>query len=422
MQEYKNFLTLEECQEIIKMIDANHSRSSVVEGGTDRTAISDYRTSSTCNLDSRNTTVSNIHKRIAGLLGFDIKKGEALQGQLYEVGQYFKQHNDFFEGAGYDMHCQASGNRTHTFMIYLNDGFTGGGTNFPKLNKVVEPEQGKGLLWENIKDGEFQRQYLHEGVSVEEGKKYIITSWWREKTWDGAGDEKLSSEPEIIKQQKTEKKSYIIKSSESNLETTIKESIAEPLKYTHKDQIPKFTELGFSLQKCPEDTWKIISDAYEILKDKVVDEEFEGKADIIKGGDSELMSFDHLPAMKKIIHEQLLPVHKEWIGGHNLDPSFVYGIRSYKKGATLTPHVDRVETHHISSIIIVDKDLTCGCQNKKYGDDWALDIQAHDGEWYKVYAEPGDMILYESAICEHGRKDPFQGKFFRNFYVHYKLI
>ncbi len=82
---------------------------------------------------------------------------------------------------------------------------------------------------------------------------------------------------------------------------------------------------------------------------------------------------------------------------------------------------DRVETHHISSIIIVDKDLTCGCQNRKYGDDWPLDIQGHDGEWYKVYAEPGDIILYESAICEHGREEPFQGTFFRNFYVHYKL-
>ena len=98
MEEYKNFLTPSECEQLIKMIDANHSRSSVVEGGTDRTAISDYRTSSTCNLDPNNLLIKNIHNRIANLLGIDIKKGEALQGQLYEVGQYFKQHNDFFEG------------------------------------------------------------------------------------------------------------------------------------------------------------------------------------------------------------------------------------------------------------------------------------------------------------------------------------
>ena len=77
----------------------------------------------------------------------------------------------FFTGAAYDMHCKSSGNRTQTFMIYLNDGFVGGGTNFPNLNKTVEPETGKGLWWENIKDGEYQNQYLHEGVSIEKGKK-----------------------------------------------------------------------------------------------------------------------------------------------------------------------------------------------------------------------------------------------------------
>ena len=176
MQEYKNFLTQEECNELIKMIDANHTRSSVVEGGTDRTAISDYRTSSTCNLNSNNNVVKNIHSRIAGVLGFDLKKGEALQGQLYEEGQYFKKHNDFFEGAGYDMHCQASGNRTHTFMIYLNDGFKGGGTNFSNLNKVIEPELGKALMWENMRDGELQRQYLHEGVSIQDVIIYFLPS------------------------------------------------------------------------------------------------------------------------------------------------------------------------------------------------------------------------------------------------------
>ena len=263
MEEYKNFLTPSECEQLIKMIDANHSRSSVVEGGTDRTAISDYRTSSTCNLDPNNLLIKNIHNRIANLLGIDIKKGEALQGQLYEVGQYFKQHNDFFEGAGYDMHCKSSGNRTHTFMIYLNDGFKGGGTNFPQLNKIIEPEIGKALMWENMKDGQLQHQYLHEGVSVEEGKKYIVTSWWRENSWDGAGDEKLAFQPTITEEPQPSK-SYIVKASEKKVETQVSEKIIIPERYTHKDQIPKFTELGFALQKCPEETWKIISEALTI--------------------------------------------------------------------------------------------------------------------------------------------------------------
>jgi prolyl 4-hydroxylase len=373
MEEIHNFLTQEECQELIKMIDANHTRSSVVEGGTDRTAITDYRTSSTSNLEMNNKLVSSIHKKIADYLKLDINKGEALQGQLYEVGQYFKPHNDFFTGAGYDMHCKVSGNRTHTLMIYLNEDFKGGGTHFPTLEKTVVPETGKALWWYNLKNGEYQPQYMHEGVAVEEGKKYIVTSWWRENKWDGPGDD-----------------------------------------------FPKFTENGFHLMKCPEDVWGIINDAYTLLKEKNIEENFQGKDSIIVGGGSELLSFDTIPSIRNYIHNSLKQMHVDW-SGQNLEPSFVYGIRSYLRNATLTPHVDRIATHHISSIIIVDKDLACGCTHKPESDDWPLDIQGHDGDWYKIYAQPGDIILYESAKCKHGRVEPFGGTYFRNFYVHYKL-
>tara|TARA_B100001250_G_C19746566_1_gene765606 strand:+ start:119 stop:1387 length:1269 start_codon:yes stop_codon:yes gene_type:complete len=415
MEEINNFLSVDECNELIKMIDSNHTRSSVVVGGTDRTDVTDHRTSSTSNLDMNNVIVSSIHKKIANYLGLDLSKGEALQGQLYEPGQYFKPHNDFFSGAAYDMHCKASGNRTHTFMIYLNDDFKGGGTNFPNLNKSVKPQTGKGLWWNNLVEGEEQHQYMHEGVEVEDGKKYIVTSWWREKNWDGAGDETLYNDRKEEKPVTIESKSYIVKASE-------KPKISPEINKTFstKEDFPSFTANGFELKTCPADVWGVIQDAYNLLKDKVKNEEFEGKESIIVGGGSEILSFDSIPSIRSYIHNQLHSLHEQW-SGENLEPSFVYGIRSYLRGATLANHVDRIATHHISSIIIVDKDLTCGCKNKPESEDWPLDIQGHDGEWYKVYAKPGDMILYESAKCEHGRTEPFGGTYFRNFYVHYKL-
>jgi len=405
MQYINNFISVEDSQYIINLINQNHTRSSVVEGVSDRTAISDYRTSSTSNLDMNDPVISKINNKIAALLNLDVNKGEAIQGQMYEVGQYFKPHHDYFTGAGYDMHCKASGNRTHTLMVYLNQEFEGGGTNFPKLNQIVLPETGKALWWENMINGELQESSLHEGMPVTAGKKYIITSWWREKSWDGAGDEK----------QYSNLKSKIVK-----VENPFSNTIKEKLKvYTDKSQLPIVTENGFEIRKCPEQTWKIIQDAYGILKNKNIPEEFEGKEDFIKGGGSELLPFDSIPSIRDLIHSQLLDIHKDF-SKQNIVPSYVYGIRSYLRGATLTPHYERVETHHISSIIVVDKDLKCGCQNKKYADDWPLDIKGHDGEWYKVYAQPGDMILYESAVCEHGRNEPFGGTFFRNFYTHYK--
>jgi prolyl 4-hydroxylase len=289
-------------------------------------------------------------------------------------------------------------------MIYLNEGFEGGGTNFPKLNRVIEPGQGKALWWHNMENGKVQEQYLHEGMPIIKGKKYIVTSWWREKRWDGAGDETQyeESKSRIVKVEPP-----LMNASESNIKI-----------YKNKDDVPKVTPKGFDLMKCPEETWNIIKDSYKLLLTHKTEESFEGKKEFIEG-QTELLSFDLIPSIRDLIHTQLIEVHKNF-SNNNLNPSAVYGIRSYNRGAVLKPHYDRVETHHISSIVIVDKDLACGCSNKPEADDWALDIQGHDGEWYKIYAEPGDMILYESAVCQHGRKEPFGGTFFRNFYVHYQ--
>ena len=193
------------------------------------------------------------------------------------------------------------------------------------------------------------------------------------------------------------------------------------MEYTNKSQIPRLTEKGFQIVKCPQPTWGLIMDAYNMLKSSEREERFEGKDYYIKGGETNILDFNKVPNIRRRIHTELHQMHQDWCEAE-ITPSFVYGIRSYKRGATLKTHTDVVETHHIASIIIVDKDLRCGCQNKKYGDDWALDFQTHDGEWHKVYAEVGDMIMYESAVCEHGRTEPFQGTYFNNFFVHYRLI
>ena len=192
------------------------------------------------------------------------------------------------------------------------------------------------------------------------------------------------------------------------------------MEYKSKDQIPKLTESGYQIVKCPEDTWNLIQDAYRLLKPTEQDEKFDGKDYYIKGGGTSLMDFGIYPSMRSTIHNNLLQMHQDWCG-KEIEPSYLYGIRSYKKGATLKTHTDTVTTHHIASIIIVDKDLRCGCRNKKYADDWALDFQTHDGNWHKVYAEVGEMIMYESAICEHGRSEPFGGTYFNNCFVHYKF-
>ena len=132
----ENFLTPEECQYYIEMIDRDNKPSGVTTQDENRTTTSEYRTSSTCNFPATDETVSKLKARIAEIVELPIEHGEALQGQVYRPGQYFKRHTDFFEAGSFYNHCLSSGNRVKTFMIYLNEDVEGGGTHFENLNQT----------------------------------------------------------------------------------------------------------------------------------------------------------------------------------------------------------------------------------------------------------------------------------------------
>lgn len=95
-----------------------------------------------------------------------------------------------------------------------------------------------------------------------------------------------------------------------------------------------------------------------------------------------------------------------------LTPVSLYGIRVYKEGAVLAPHVDRMPL--ISSAIVnVAQDVE---------EPWPLEVISHDGKAYNVTMEPGDMVLYESHSVLHGRPFPLKGKFFANCFIHFEPI
>lgn len=190
MKEINNFIIKEEAKYLISMIDRYAERSMVVGAGKEKNTYSAARTSYTANLIANDPTVESLHKKIAKYLGVSLNKGESLQGQRYETGQYFKDHVDYFKGNDYDKNCLSSGNRTFTFMLYLNDDFEGGTTTFTHLNKEIKPEACKALMWNNLQQGHPNEYMMHSGTEVTKGTKYIITSWWRENIWNSADDAK----------------------------------------------------------------------------------------------------------------------------------------------------------------------------------------------------------------------------------------
>jgi len=78
----------------------------------------------------------------------------------YDIDQRFAPH---YDGA----FIRNDTERSHlTFMVYLNEGFGGGATEFHDFGITVVPKTGMALL--------FQHFLLHEGCFVTSGLKYAL--------------------------------------------------------------------------------------------------------------------------------------------------------------------------------------------------------------------------------------------------------
>jgi prolyl 4-hydroxylase len=80
----------------------------------------------------------------------------------YEPGQHFGLHQD-------QAYAGPDGSRSLlTLMVYLNEDFEGGETDFPEQARTIFPKTGA-ALW-------FQHMLLHSGKRVSRGSKYVLRS------------------------------------------------------------------------------------------------------------------------------------------------------------------------------------------------------------------------------------------------------
>jgi prolyl 4-hydroxylase len=152
----------------------------------------------------RDPVVRRIEKRAINFQGW---RGEdthiqPLKTQRYGYNGYFSFHYDWDPSV-------KEGNRVTTFMIYLVDECTGGGTNFPRLQQpddhrwcdviacdeddrdgydgvTFKPVAGSAIFWENMHpNGSFHHGVRHASLPVKSGEKVGLNIW----TWDSAWKE-----------------------------------------------------------------------------------------------------------------------------------------------------------------------------------------------------------------------------------------
>jgi len=182
LEEIPGFLSRTECDQWITWIQSHASmleQSEVDRGwfGRRDRIYKKHRQSRQCWLDACANPLAMKVSLYANQCLYSYLKGsryteEMVQVVKYIPGDYFRPHYDERASGGmYGRHA--------TLLVYLNDDFTGGETVFPRLNRTIQPEKGKAILFKNT-NLETRRclwKSFHEGRPVVSGEKYILNLW-----------------------------------------------------------------------------------------------------------------------------------------------------------------------------------------------------------------------------------------------------
>jgi prolyl 4-hydroxylase len=185
VQEIENLLTPEECDQLIEFSRKKGMKESDVLSyghATDTVVDKHNRTSKTAWLqDTEHPIAMKVATLSEELTKIPRENQEMLQVAYYEPGGKFNEHYDACNESNKE-YCDKmnhyAGHRWATLLIYLNDNFDGGETEFPLIHKKIAPKKGKGILFWNTYENEvIIPESRHKGNPVEHGEKWICTKW-----------------------------------------------------------------------------------------------------------------------------------------------------------------------------------------------------------------------------------------------------
>jgi len=159
----ENFLSEDECQDFIKMSeDIGYEEAEINSEGdsriaknirnNDRVIINDQKLADNIYIKSKNYLPEVGLWKSYGV-------NSHIRFYRYIPGQYFKNHVDGTIKGESDNEKSIL-----TFLVYLNDNFTGGGTSF--ANQIIKAKQGSALIF-------FHGQW-HSAESLISGTKYVL--------------------------------------------------------------------------------------------------------------------------------------------------------------------------------------------------------------------------------------------------------
>jgi hypothetical protein len=183
---FPQFVPASVCAWLIEQARPHLKRALIYDpvGGKD---IADHmRTNSAAGFDLVHADVvqAAVQWRMSVSVGVPIGHMEGPTVLHYAVGEQITNHYDFVNPRipNYQAEIEKRGQRIVTFLVYLNDDYEGGETDFPEVGLRYHGAKGNGIFFTNaLPNGDADLRMVHAGLPPKDNEKWLMSQFIRNR-------------------------------------------------------------------------------------------------------------------------------------------------------------------------------------------------------------------------------------------------